>query len=183
MEFAVSRALNYLVVKIALNYVAYRVAIWVQPRIYTLLALTVIPRGVNFLINYAPIFVIHVASGGVALVQFAFFHYWRASIAFFAVKYISGRLHPLANRAVVIVEDIAFFPGRVVRWLTLGSIGIFTTSWSMQRSLAAGLDASKDATKTAYLKEGGHKSPPSLDGIDARRDEGNLEPIPINFMN
>jgi|GEM_PF-1533760 len=158
MEFVVSRALNHLAVKIVLSYAVYQVAQWAQPRIYNLLSQTVIPRGVNFLINNAPISVIHIASGGVALVQFTFFNYLIASIAFFVLKYFSGRIHPLVNRVVVIVENIAFFPSRVIKWLTLGPISIFTTSWSMQNSLAASLDASKDARKAAYLAAGGMKA-------------------------
>jgi len=157
MEFVVSRALNHLAVNIVLSYAVYRVAQWAQPRIYNILSQTVIPRGVNFLINNAPISVIHIASGGVALVQFAFFYYWTASIAFFVLKYFSVR-YPLVNRFVVIVENIAFFPSRVIKLLTLGPISIFTTSWSMQSSLAASLEACKDARKAAYLADGGMKA-------------------------
>ncbi|HEX4838913.1 MAG TPA: hypothetical protein VFU89_00545 [Rhabdochlamydiaceae bacterium] len=158
MEFVVSRALNHLSVKIVLSYAVYRVAQWAQPRIYNLLSQTLIPRGVNILINHAPISVIHVVSGGVALVQFTFFNYLIASIAFIVLKYFSGKIHPLVSRAVVIVENIAFFPSRVIRWLTLGPISVLTTSWSVQNSLAASLEANKDASKAAYLEAGGMKA-------------------------
>ncbi len=157
-EFVVSRILNHLGAKIVLTYISYRVAQWAQPRIYALLSQTVIPRGVNFLINNAHIHVIYVVSGGVALVQFAYFHYWKASFTFFIAKCISGKIHPLVHRIVVIVEGVAFFPSRVIEWLVMSPFSLFTSSWSMHSSLAKSLDTSKDASRSAFLEVGGMKA-------------------------
>jgi len=157
-EFVVSGILNRTWAKIVLTYVSYRVAQWAQPRVYNLLSQTVIPRTVNFLSNHAHISVIRVVSGGVALVQLAFLHYWKASITFYIAKYVSGRIHPLARRAVVAVENVAFFPSRVVSWPVMGSFSLLTSSWKMQTSLAASLNATDNARTAAYFNEGGMKA-------------------------
>jgi hypothetical protein len=158
MEFVVSGILNHTGAKVVLTYVSYRIAQWAQPRIYNLLSQTVIPRTVNFLINNTNLSVIHVVSGGVALVQFAYFHYFKASITFYIAKYVSGKIHPLVHRAIVIVENVAFFPGRVISWLVMGPFSLLTSSWKMQKSLAANLDGTKDARKAAWIQEGGVKA-------------------------
>ena len=156
VEFVVSGILNHLGTKIVLTYVSYRIAQWAQPRIYSLLSQTVVPHTVNYLINNANISVIHVVSGGVALVQFAYFHYWKAAITFYVAKYLSGRIHPLARRAVVVVEGFAFFPSRVINWLLMGPFRVLTTSWSMHNSLAKSLNA--DASRAEFLEKGGMKA-------------------------
>lgn len=158
VEFVVSAILNHAVGKIALTYVSYRIAEWAQPRIYNLLSQTFIPRTVNFLINNANLSVIHVVSGGVALVQFAYFHYFKASITFYIAKYFSGKIHPLVHRLVIIVESVAFFPSRVISWLVMGPFSLLTSSWRMQKSLAANLDATKDARNADWIQEGGIKA-------------------------
>jgi hypothetical protein len=158
VEFVVSRILNHLVAKIVLSYISYRAAQWAQPQIYALLSQTVVPRAVNFLINNAHIHVIYVVGGGVALVQFAYFYYWRASFTFYVAKYISGKIHPLVHRVVVVVEGVAFFPSRVISWLVMGPFSLFTSSWSMHSSLAKSLNASKDASRAAFLEAGGMKA-------------------------
>lgn len=158
MEFVVSEILNHMGAKIALTYVSYRIAQWAQPRIYNLLSQSFIPRTVNFLINNANISVIHVVSGGVALVQFAYFHYFKATITFYIAKYVSGKIHPLVHRVIVIVEDVAFFPGRVISWLVMGPISLLTSSWRMHKSLATNLNATKDARRDAWIQEGGIKA-------------------------
>ncbi len=155
VEFVVSRILNHLGTKIVLTYVSYRIAQWAQPRIYSLLSGTVVPRAVNYLINNANISVIHVVSGGVALVQFAYFYYWRAAFTFYVAKYISGRIHPLVHRVVVVVEGFAFSPSRVIKWLLMSPFSVLTTSWSMHNSLAKSLNATKDASKAEFLEKGG----------------------------
>ncbi|HEY5234997.1 MAG TPA: hypothetical protein VIJ14_02365 [Rhabdochlamydiaceae bacterium] len=158
VEFVVSAILNHIVAKIVLTYVSYRIAQWAQPRIYGLLSQTVIPRGVNFLINNANLQVIYVVSGAVALVQFAFFHYWKASFTFFIAKFVSGKIHPLVHRVVIVVEGFAFFPSRVVSWLLMSPFSILTTSWSMHNSLAVSLNTTKNASRAAFLEEGGMKA-------------------------
>ncbi len=158
MEFVVSEILNHLGAKIVLTYVSYRVAQWAQPRIYALLSQTVIPRTVNYLINNANISVIHVVSGGVALLQFAYSHYFKASITFYIAKLVSEKIHPLVHRVVVIVEDVAFFPGRAISWLVMGPFSLLTTSWQMQKSLAVSLNASKDVSKADFIEKGGMKA-------------------------
>lgn len=158
MEFVVSEILNNTLAKIALTYVSYRVGQWAQPRIFNLLSQTVIPRTVNYLINNANISVIRVVSGGVGLVQFAYFHYFKATITFYIAKFISGRIHPLVHRAVVIVEKIAFFPSRVISWLVMGSFSLLTNSWQMHNSLAASVNARKDGSRADFLEKGGIKA-------------------------
>ncbi len=158
VEFVVSGILNHLGTKIVLTYVSYRIAQWAQPRIYSLLSQTVVPRTVHYLMINANISVIHVVSGGVALVQFAYFHYWKASFTFFIAKFISGRIHPLVHRVVVVVEGFAFFPGRVISWLVKGPFDLLTTSWSMHNSLAKSLNATKETSRIRNLEEGGMKA-------------------------
>jgi len=154
VEFTVSKYLNYTITKIALTYVAYLVGQWAQPRIYGLLSQTVVPRAVNFLINHAHIHVIYVVSGGVALVQFAYFHYFKASFTFYVAKWVSGKIHPLVHRVVLVVEGVAFFPSRVIKWCVMSPFGLVTSSWQMHTSLAASLNASKEVSRIKNLEEG-----------------------------
>ncbi len=154
VEFVVSGVLNHMGAKIVLAYVSYRVAQWAQPQIYSMLSQTVVPRAVNFLINNANLQVIYVVSGGVALVQFAYFHYWKATFAFIVAKCVSGKIHPLAHRVVVVVEGVAFFPGRAISWMMMSPFSLLTTSWQMHNSLAASLNASKEVSRIKNLEEG-----------------------------
>lgn len=158
VEAYVANFLSYFIVKAALAYLGYRVSGWVQTQIYHLLSQTVIPRGVNFLINHAHLHVIKVVSGGVALVQFAYSHYWRATAAFWGAKWISRAIHPRLHRAVTLVESFAFFPSKVITYLTRSSFSLFTSSWSMQSSLAANLNSMKDNSQAKYYEEGGMKA-------------------------
>ncbi len=158
VEYVVARVLNHTLCKIALTYLAYRVGQWIQPQVYHLLSQTVIPRGVNFLINHAHLSVIRVVSGGVALVQAAYFHYWKTTAAFFAIKWAAGKIHPLAKRAVTVVETFAFFPSKMISYLVMSPFSLFTSSWEMNSSLAASLNSSYEKSKTELYREGGLKA-------------------------
>jgi hypothetical protein len=157
-EFVAAGILNHTGGKIALTYLTYRVAQWAQPQIFSLFSQTVIPKAVNFLINNCHVHVIYVVSGGVALVQFAYFHYWKATFTFYAAKIVSGSIHPLAHRVVVVVESVAFFPGRAIEWLMMGPISLLTNSWRIHSALAANLNANKDRTRAEFLEHGGMKA-------------------------
>ncbi len=155
VEVYVTNFLSYFVVKAALAYLGYKVSGWAQSRIYHLLSQTVIPRGVNFLINHSHLHVVKVVSGGVALVQFAYSYYWRAAIGFFFAKLISQAIHPRLNQVVIVVESFAYFPSKVITYLTRSSFTLFTSSWSMQSSLAANLNAIKEGSRAKKYEEGG----------------------------
>ena len=158
VEFTVAKILNHTVAKIVLTFAAYKIAEWVQPRIYHLLSQTVIPRGVNYLINHAHLSVIRVVSDGVALVQFAYFYYWRATITFYAAKLVAGTIDTRLNRAVTVVENFAFFPSRVIKWLVMGPFSLLTSSWQMNTSIAESLASSTEKNKAKLLEEGGMKA-------------------------
>lgn len=155
VEVYVTNFLSYFVVKAALAYLGYRVSGWVRSRIYHLLSQTVIPRGVNFLINHSHLHVIKVVSGGVALVQFAYSYYKTAAVIFWGAKWISKGIHPRLNQAVTVVESFAFFPSKVITYLTRSSFTLFTSSWSMQSSLAANLNAIKEGSRAEHYEKGG----------------------------
>lgn len=155
VEVYVTNFLSYFVVKAALAYLGYKVSGWAQSRIYHLLSQTVIPRGVNFLINHAHLHVIKVVSGGVALVQFTYSYYKTAAVIFWGAKWISKGIHPRLNQAVTVVESFAFFPSKVITYLTRSSFTLFTSSWSMQSSLAANLNAIKEGSRAEHYEKGG----------------------------
>jgi hypothetical protein len=155
VEAYVTDLLNYFVVQAALAYLGYRVSGWVQRRAYHLLSQTVIPRGVNFLINHAHLHVIRVVSGAVALVQFAYFYYKTATVIFWIAKLGSQSLHPRLYQAMTVVESFAFFPSKAITYLTRSSFKLFTSSWSMQSSLAANLNAMKEVSRAKYYEDGG----------------------------
>lgn len=146
--------LNSFWVQVVLVYGAYKVYQSFQPRIYHYLSQTVIPRGVNYLINHAHISVITVVSGGVALAQCAYKHYWKTTVAFFAVKWVTSGI-PYIGRTVRAVETCAFFPGKIMGYFFLSPFRLFMSSWSMQSSLAASVSSMKDRTKAQLLEQGG----------------------------
>lgn len=144
--------------KVALTYVGYRVSQWLQPQVYRLFSQTLIPKGMNYLINHAHPFVIRAVSGEVALVQFAYSHYWKATLTFWAAKWVSAAIHPQLKSLVTVVETAAFFPGKAIGYLVRSPLSLFISSWSMQASLAANLKASKDRDRAQYYEEGGVKA-------------------------
>lgn len=154
VEALFSHYLNQFWVKAILVYSIYKAWRWVEPKIYDLASQTVIPRAANFLINHAHVSVIKGVSGVVALVQFAYFHYWKATITFYAAKWITSRI-PLVNRTVRVIETVAFFPGKIMGYLFMSPFWLFTSSWQMQSSLAASVNSMKDRTKAQLLKQGG----------------------------
>lgn len=152
-EIVVAGILNHTGGKILLTYLSYRVGRWAQPQIYNLFSQTVIPRAVNYLINNTHITIIRVVSGAVALVQYAYYHYIKASITFYVAKCVTKKAPPL-QRVVIIVENFAFFPGRVIGWVMMGPIKLMTSSWKMQSSLAANLNANISKNEAKKLEEG-----------------------------
>jgi cell division protein FtsB len=146
--------LNSFWVQVVLVYGAYKAYQSFQPRIYHYLSQTVIPRGVNYLINHAHISVITVVSGGVALAQCAYKHYWKTTAAFFAVKWVTSGI-PYIDRTVRAVETCAFFPGKIMGYFFLSPFRLFMSSWSMQSSLTASVSSMKDRSKAQLLEQGG----------------------------
>jgi hypothetical protein len=157
--------------KIALTYLSYHVGKWVQPRLYRLLGQTVIPKGVNLLINHSHIYVIKVVSGGLALIQYAYYHSIKASIGFWATKMVTQNINPRFAQIVTVVETVAFLPSKIIDYLMMSPLRIMTSSWKIQASLAGSFKNAKEPAKAQALEEGAklaHRAWMELMQVDAR---------------
>ncbi|MBS0648688.1 MAG: hypothetical protein JSS10_05635 [Verrucomicrobia bacterium] len=149
-----ARWLDNFWVKVLLAYSTYKAYQLFQPKIYHFLSQTVIPRGVNYLINHAHISVIKVVSGGVALAQCAYQHYWKTTMVFFAAKWVTSGV-PRVNQALRVVETFAFFPAKVMDYFFMSSFSLLTSSWRVQSSVAASINKMTERDRAAHLEKGG----------------------------